>query len=130
MTLPSVPVSSLQMSWFLHCGDWHFSCTSARVPSVLPTVSSVFISSLSKYSSLWLSVSFDYQLSVEDGLILKSQRIILTKSSHAAALEQIHYAHQGAEKCKLRANAAVFWWLWHRPCTSLSSGLLFHIRDK
>ena len=31
------------------------------------------------------------------------------KSLHAASLEQIHYAHQGTEKCKLRAKAAVFW---------------------
>ena len=59
MTLPSVPVSSLQMSWFLHCGDWHFSWTSACAPSVLPAVPRVFISSWSKYNSLWLSVSFE-----------------------------------------------------------------------
>ena len=49
------------------------------------------------------------ELSVEDGLILKGQRIVLPKSLHRAALEHIHYAHQGAEKCKLRAKAAVFW---------------------
>ena len=53
--------------------------------------------------------NFRDELSVEDGLILKGQRVILPKSMHAAALEQIHYAHQGAEKCKLRAKAAVFW---------------------
>ena len=53
--------------------------------------------------------NFRDELNVEDGLILKGQRIILQKSLHAAALEQIHYAHQGAEKCKLRAKAAVFW---------------------
>ena len=35
-------------------------CTSACVPSVLPGVPSVFISSWSKYSSLWLSVSFEF----------------------------------------------------------------------
>ena len=52
--------------------------------------------------------NFRDELSVEDGLIMKGQRIILSKSLHAAALEQIHYAHQGAEKCKLRAKAAVF----------------------
>ena len=53
--------------------------------------------------------NFRDELSVEDGLILKGQRIILPKSTHAAALEQIHYAHQGAEKCKLLAKAAVCW---------------------
>ena len=53
--------------------------------------------------------NFRDELSVEDGMVLKGQRIILPKSLHAAALEQIHYAHQGAEKCKLRAKAAVSW---------------------
>ena len=52
--------------------------------------------------------NFRDELSVEDGLILKVQRIILPKSLHAAALEHIHYAHQGADKCKLSAKAAVF----------------------
>ena len=41
--------------------------------------------------------NFRDELSVEDGLILKGQRIILPKSLHAATLEQIHYAHQRAE---------------------------------
>ena len=38
--------------------------------------------------------NFRDELSVEDGLIVKGQRIILPMSLHAAALEQIHYAHQ------------------------------------
>ena len=53
--------------------------------------------------------NFRDELSVEDGLILKGQRIVMPNSLHDAALEQIHYAHQVAEKCKLRAKAAVFW---------------------
>ena len=53
MTFPSA-----QMSWFVHYGDWNF--TSACEPSVLPAVPSVFISSWSKYNSLWLSVSFAF----------------------------------------------------------------------
>ena len=53
--------------------------------------------------------NFRDELSVEDGLILNGQRIILPKSLHAAALEHTHYAHQVAEKCKLRAKAVVFW---------------------
>ena len=35
-------------------------------------------------------LNFRVELSVEDGLILKGQRIILPKSLHCAALEQIH----------------------------------------
>ena len=53
--------------------------------------------------------NFRDELSVEDGLILKGQRTIVPRSLHAAALEQIHYAHQGAENCQIRAKAAVFW---------------------
>ena len=52
---------------------------------------------------------FRDELSIGDGLILKAQRIVVPKSLHAAALEQVHYAHQVAEKYKLCAKAAVFW---------------------
>ena len=41
--------------------------------------------------------------------MLKGQCIILPKSLHAAVLEHIQYAHQGADKCKLRAKAEVLW---------------------
>ena len=51
--------------------------------------------------------NFRYDLSVQDGRMLKGQCSILPNTLHAT--EQIHYAHQGAEKCKLRAKAAVFW---------------------
>ena len=51
--------------------------------------------------------NFRDKLSVEDGLEQKGQRIILPKSLHAAALEQIHYAHQGAEK--MQASCKGFW---------------------
>ena len=44
--------------------------------------------------------NFRYDLSVQDGRMLKGQCIILPNTLHAT--EQIHYAHQGAEKCKLR----------------------------
>ena len=55
---------------------------------------------------LW---NFRDELNVEDGLILKGQRIILPKSLYTAVLEEIHYAHQGAEACMLRGKAALFW---------------------
>ena len=53
--------------------------------------------------------NFRDELNVEDGIVLKGNRIVVPKSLHAAVLEQVHYAHQGAEKCKLRAKASVFW---------------------
>ena len=54
-------------------------------------------------------MNFRDELNVEDGIVLKDNRIVVPKSLHAAVLEQVHYAHQGAEKCKLRAKASVFW---------------------
>ena len=49
--------------------------------------------------------NFRDELNVEDGIVLKGNRIVVPKSLHAAVLEQVHYVHQGAEKCKLRAKA-------------------------
>ena len=100
MAFPSAPVSSLQMSWFVHWGDWIFSCTSARVPSVLPAVPSVFISSWSKYSSLLCQCPSSFR-----------ERVCLVSLT------------------LLVESAAVFWCIWHRSCTSLSSLLLCHIRE-
>ena len=49
------------------------------------------------------------ELTVADGIILKGTRILVPKSLLADVLQQLHYAHQGAEKCKLRAKGSVFW---------------------
>ena len=49
------------------------------------------------------------ELTVADGIILKGTRILIPKSLQPAVLQQLHYAHQGAEKCKLRAKGSVFW---------------------
>ena len=49
------------------------------------------------------------ELTVADGLILKGTRIIIPESVQPAVLKELHYAHQGAEKCKLRAKGSVFW---------------------
>ena len=49
------------------------------------------------------------ELHCADGVIMKGDRVVVPKSLQADALEQIHYAHQGTEKCKLRAKGAVFW---------------------
>ena len=48
------------------------------------------------------------ELAVENGIILKGTRIVIPKSLRPALLRQLHYAHQGAEKCKLRARGSVF----------------------
>ena len=49
------------------------------------------------------------ELTVADGMILKGTRIIIPESLKPAVLKQLHYAQQGAEKCKLRAKGSVFW---------------------
>ena len=49
------------------------------------------------------------ELSVADAVVLKGSRIVIPRSLQAEVLQQIHLAHQGAEKCKLRAKGSVFW---------------------
>jgi len=49
------------------------------------------------------------ELGIEDGIILKGSRIIIPQSLRAEVLERLHYAHQGIEKCRLRARSSVFW---------------------
>ena len=49
------------------------------------------------------------ELTVADGLILKGTRIVIPKPLQPGVMQQLHYAHQGAEKCKLRAKGSVFW---------------------
>ena len=48
------------------------------------------------------------ELSVEDCLIVKGERIVIPASVTKEILEKLHAAHQGAEKMKLRARSAVF----------------------
>ena len=47
------------------------------------------------------------KLTVADGLILKGTRIVIPKSLQPDIMQQLHYAHQGAEKCKLKVEGSV-----------------------
>jgi len=49
------------------------------------------------------------ELSIENGLILKGERVVILKSQRSDIVERIHQAHQGVEKCQLRARSCVFW---------------------
>ena len=49
------------------------------------------------------------ELGVEDGIILKGSRIVIPNYLRKDVLKQLHYAHQGVEKCRLRAKSSVFW---------------------
>ena len=81
-----------------------------------------------KLSALWETIYFgwpekqkqapaqlrkywEYQdeLSIENGLILKGNRVLIPKSQRSDIIERIHQAHQGVEKCQLRARSCVFW---------------------
>jgi len=49
------------------------------------------------------------KLTVADGLILKGTRIVIPKSLQPDIMQQLHDAHQGAEKSKLKVKGSVFW---------------------
>lgn len=53
--------------------------------------------------------AFRDQLSIENGLILKGQQIIIPASQQREILKQLHTAHLGIEKTKLLARDTVYW---------------------
>ena len=52
---------------------------------------------------------FREELSIADGLVLKSTRVIVPSSLKAIMLEKIHHSHRGPEYCLRFARDAVFW---------------------
>ena len=52
---------------------------------------------------------FRDELSIEDGLILKGQGLLIPEPLWEDILEQLHCQHQGIEKTKLQARESVFW---------------------
>ena len=53
--------------------------------------------------------NFREELTIEDGLLLKGERILIPPPLRAEMLEIIHQGHLGQEKCLLRARTSVFW---------------------
>lgn len=53
--------------------------------------------------------NFREELTIEDGIILKADRIIIPTSLRPEILTTVHQGHMGQEKCLLRARTAVFW---------------------
>ena len=53
--------------------------------------------------------NFREDLSVEDGLVTKSSRLLIPSTLRWKVLEQIHDGHQGIEKCMLKARESLFW---------------------
>ena len=52
--------------------------------------------------------SYRDQLAIENGILMKSGCIIISKVMQPEILQKIHYDNQGMEKCKLRAKSCVF----------------------
>ena len=53
--------------------------------------------------------NFREDLSVKDGLVTKSSRLLIPSTLKWKVMEQIHEGHQGMEKCMLKARESVFW---------------------
>ncbi|PIK51510.1 hypothetical protein BSL78_11615 [Apostichopus japonicus] len=49
------------------------------------------------------------ELTIENGLIMKGDRIIIPPTMQSEILEKIHTGHQGVVKCQLRAKTCVYW---------------------
>ena len=58
---------------------------------------------------LWEFWNFRCDLTLEDGLVLKGNRIVIPSSMRDQVLQAIHLGHQGENKCILRARESVFW---------------------
>ena len=58
---------------------------------------------------LHLYWNFREDLSVEDGFVTKSSRLLIPSTLKWKVMEQIHEGHQGIEKCMLKARESVFW---------------------
>ena len=53
--------------------------------------------------------TFQEELAIEDGLILKGTRIVIPNKKHETILNQIHDSHLGLNKGKLCAKQTVYW---------------------
>ena len=49
------------------------------------------------------------ELSVEKGLLLRGNRLVIPTSLRPEVLSQLHVGHQGIKKCRERAKQAVWW---------------------
>ena len=47
--------------------------------------------------------TFREEIAIEDGLLLKGERLIIPKCDQPDILAQIHHGHLGLQKCVMRA---------------------------
>ena len=60
-------------------------------------------------SEIQASWTFQEELIIEDGLILKGTSIVVPSQKQAEILKLIHEGHLGLTKCKLRAKVTLYW---------------------
>lgn len=53
--------------------------------------------------------SYRDEITIDNGILMKGQRIVIPSVLQVEILGKLHAAHQGAEKTKLRARTSVFW---------------------
>ena len=49
------------------------------------------------------------ELTVEEGVVLRGERIVIPKSLRKETLEELHTAHQGVESTWRRAHESIYW---------------------
>ena len=49
------------------------------------------------------------ELSIINGVIFKSDRVVIPKKLRSVMLKQLHILHMGTEKTKLKARESMFW---------------------
>lgn len=49
------------------------------------------------------------ELSMNDGLIFKGERVMIPLVLRGMVIEKLHYAHQGVQSCIRKARDTVFW---------------------
>ena len=49
------------------------------------------------------------EMTIQQGLLMKSNRLVIPMSMRLDVLDRIHEAHQGITKCRERAKASVWW---------------------
>ena len=53
--------------------------------------------------------NFREELTIEDGILLKGNRIIIPTTLRQEMLNIVHHGHLGQEKCLLRARTSIYW---------------------
>ena len=53
--------------------------------------------------------NFRDEISMENGLVLKGERVVIPESLRQEFLAKIHEGHQGITRCQQRAKSTVFW---------------------